>query len=487
MDKLLLRRGKNIEGFLKFMHVKLTLSKSSNINYHGQTEVVLELEDYINGCVAQEIGNAHIEACKAQAIAARTNCQPYIYNDKMASDQSSIFQAYEASKVRNPDYPNPQRAAEETKSIVLTYNGKIALPASYSSNNGGKMTSSAERWGGTRDWLISKEDPYDIGPKTGHGVGMSQRGAKQMAELGFSYIEILQFYYPGTQLAYLTDEGGIQPMAIDNASKVKEWALSKKGCGYVWGATGYTLTQSKLNELITQYPQYVSQSKNGKWLGKQVFDCATFVRFALKEVGISVVSGASSQWKKTNWEAKGTIDSLPKDKVCILYRESPSANPMQHTGIYLGDGNVMDARGSNSGVVYSTLGSYKWTHWAIPKGLYENLNLEPEEVLPVLSQAKVIASSGSTVRMRSAASSAAGTLKNIKLGQIVDVVEVLGEWTKIVYNGTAGYMMSKFLEKIPTETKGVWYVKVECGSEEDARAIANALKLCSNASVVEEG
>ena len=173
MDKLLLRRGKNIEGFLKFMHVKLTLSKSSNINYHCQTEVVLELEDYINGCVAQEIGNAHIEACKAQAIAARTNCQPYIYNDKMASDQSSIFQAYEASKVRNPNYPNPQKAAEETKSIVLTYNGKIALPASYSSNNGGKMTSSAERWGGTRDWLISKEDPYDIGPKTGHGVGMS--------------------------------------------------------------------------------------------------------------------------------------------------------------------------------------------------------------------------------------------------------------------------------------------------------------------------
>lgn len=47
-------------------------------------------------------------------------------------------------------------------------------------------------------------------------------------------------------------------MAMDNASKVKEWALSKKGCGYVWGATGYTLTQSKLNELITQYPQYVS-------------------------------------------------------------------------------------------------------------------------------------------------------------------------------------------------------------------------------------
>ena len=35
----------------------------------------------------------------------------------------------------------------------------------------------------------------------GHGVGMSQRGAQTMAgEYGFSYVEILNFYYPGMQL-----------------------------------------------------------------------------------------------------------------------------------------------------------------------------------------------------------------------------------------------------------------------------------------------
>lgn len=468
------------------MKIKLALKKSSNIQFHNSDVVELDLEDYISGCVAQEIGNAHIEACKAQAIAARTNCQPYIKNDKSASDQSSSFQAYEGSKANNLNYPNPRQAAQETKSIVLTYNGKIALPASFSANNGGKVTSSAERWGGTRAWLISKEDPYDVGKKTGHGVGMSQRGAKKMAELGFSYQEILEFYFPRTQLAYLTADGGIEPMAT-KASKVKEWALSKKGCGYVWGATGYVLTQSKLDSLIKQYPDYVSQSKNGKWLGKQVFDCAQFTRFAMKEVGITLVSGASSQWKKTDWEVKGTIDTLPKDKVCILYRESPSANPMQHTGVYLGDGYVMDARGSNSGVVYSKLSSYAWTHWAIPKGLYDGVEIEdePEEVLPVLYQAKVVAKSGDTVRMRANASSSASVLKSIRLGEIVDVVAELDGWHKIVYNGQTGYMMNQFLEKVQTSAPApdnkVWYVRVECGSEADAKAIAAALKLCGNA------
>ena len=269
------------------------------------------------------------------------------------------------------------------------------------------------------------------------------------------------------------------------ASKVKEWALSKQGCGYVWGATGYVLTQSKLNDLIEQYPEYVSQSKNGKWLGKQCFDCAQFTRFAMKEVGITLVSGASSQWKKTDWEARGTIDTIPKDKVCILYRESASANPMQHTGIYLGDGYVMDARGSSSGVVYSKLNSYGWTHWAMPKGLYDGeIIVEPEEVLPVLYQAKVTAESGNTVRMRSDKNSSASVLKNIKLNEIVDVVEETDDtWRKIVYNGQTGFMMKKFLNPIETvvSAPSSWYVKIECGSEENARAIAAALKLCGNA------
>jgi peptidoglycan hydrolase-like amidase len=56
------------------MRIKLNLKKSSNIEFHKSETVELDLEEYIAGCVAQEVGNAHIEACKAQAIAARTNC-----------------------------------------------------------------------------------------------------------------------------------------------------------------------------------------------------------------------------------------------------------------------------------------------------------------------------------------------------------------------------------------------------------------------------
>ncbi len=41
---------------------------------------------------------------------------------------------------------------------------------------------------------------YITGGGYGHGIGMSQNGANEMAKLGFSYVEILQFFYTGTEI-----------------------------------------------------------------------------------------------------------------------------------------------------------------------------------------------------------------------------------------------------------------------------------------------
>ncbi|MDO5725961.1 MAG: SpoIID/LytB domain-containing protein [Tissierellia bacterium] len=39
-----------------------------------------------------------------------------------------------------------------------------------------------------------------VGKGYGHGVGMSQYGAVEMAKRGYNYIDILKFYYPGTEI-----------------------------------------------------------------------------------------------------------------------------------------------------------------------------------------------------------------------------------------------------------------------------------------------
>lgn len=485
------------------MLVKIKISREENAkNIPCSLGDVLEyeIEDYVKGVVPSEL-NGPAEAMKAQAVAARTIAYKAALSGSTLSDLSTKTQAFREIRRTSSSYAAAHQAVEDTKGEVLFYNSKVINSCPYSHSNGGRIVSSEERWGGVRAWLISKDDPYDEGPKNGHGVGMSQTGAKQMASLGFTYKDILNFYYPGTVITQTGEEEEEKEEIIimaalePNAQKVKDWALSKKGCGYTWGATGQIMTTAVMNALKSRYPDHVDTSIVSKWIGKQIFDCASFVRLGMKEAGISMVSGASSQWKKTDWEATGTIDTIPEDKLCAVYRESPTSNPMSHTGIYLGDGWVMDARGSKSGVVYSKLTDYKWTHWGIPKGLYTG---EPivEEVFEVLYQATVTATSGSNVRMRKSATTTSTVLKNIKLGQVVDVVGEEGDWLQIVYDGETGFMMKKFLVKIenavtesesaPAEAPKAWYVKVECESENDAKNIVAILAKLAGAKAVEE-
>ncbi|WP_242039765.1 SpoIID/LytB domain-containing protein [Anabaena sphaerica] len=58
-----------------------------------------------------------------------------------------------------------------------------------------------------------------IGGGLGHGVGLSQTGAQNLAKLGWSSAKILQFYYPGTEIKILGDD--IKPFSTSSAPKTR--------------------------------------------------------------------------------------------------------------------------------------------------------------------------------------------------------------------------------------------------------------------------
>ena len=151
------------------------------------------------------------------------------------------------------------------------------------------------------------------------------------------------------------------------ASQLIEYAFEKVGCGYIWGGMGQILTEEKLKYFKDKYPSFIDIKKNKKWLGKQVFDCSGLVKCAFGSVGIHISHGATSAWENTRWALKGEIEKMPKNKIAILYREA--SNGMCHTAIYLGNGEVIDAKGNKEGVVKEEL-NLSWTHFGIPFGLY---------------------------------------------------------------------------------------------------------------------
>ena len=155
----------------------------------------LPLEEYLMGVVPSEMpAKWNIEAHKAQAIAARSYAVANI--NKRGSHGYDLKdtphdQAYGGA---SSETPQTTQAVLSTRGEVLTYDNKI-IPAYYHASSGGKTLSAGRVW--SRDLpYIQSVDGYDRGiRKNGHGVGMSQHGANNLANQGFSAREILNHFY----------------------------------------------------------------------------------------------------------------------------------------------------------------------------------------------------------------------------------------------------------------------------------------------------
>lgn len=118
-----------------------------------------------------------------------------------------------------------------------------------------------------------------------------------------------------------------------------------------------------------------------KWFpgGERVrcFDCRGFTDKVLNWVGIDLYGDTCGvQWNhKKNWAAQGLIATMPKDKLCCLFVRKDGK--FIHTGLGLNN-EVCDC-GNN--VQHTKSRPAKWTHWAVPAGLYEGAiqTTEPEK------------------------------------------------------------------------------------------------------------
>lgn len=148
--------------------------------------------------------------------------------------------------------------------------------------------------------------------------------------------------------------------------KAAAFALSKVGQGYIYGAKGQTCTKNFREQQAAQYPDQAKTilGAGAKWDGKPVWDCAQLTRYAAKADGITLPSGATSQWRKGPWVQTGTVDTLPPNRTVFLFRQA--SGRMQHTGVALGNGTCVHARGTAYGVVQQPVSAYGWTHWASP-------------------------------------------------------------------------------------------------------------------------
>lgn len=157
-------------------------------------------------------------------------------------------------------------------------------------------------------------------------------------------------------------------------------ALACVGWAYVFGARGQFCTPANRRARYREdHPTIKTACKNYdgngtcsgcKWFPGEkrtrFFDCRGFTYWILKMVydGWELMgAGATSQYNTaSNWNAKGTIDGMPKDTLCCLFVHNSKTGKMEHTGFGFNNATVE----CSSGVQHFTTRKAKWTHYAVP-------------------------------------------------------------------------------------------------------------------------
>lgn len=190
----------------------------------------------------------------------------------------------------------------------------------------------------------------------------------------------------------------IKQKIIPLSDKVWELALLTVEWPYIFGDRGEYCTpshrQARYNSVSpgTNRDNIKNRCKNFdgtgscsgcKWFpgGMKVraYDCRGFTYWCLLKFGIKINgAGCTSQWNdESNWDAKGTIDNIPEDKlVCLFYYNKSNPSVWEHTGLGY-KGQTIEC---SNGVQHFGTRNKKWTHWALPKGI----DGTPSPTLPTL-------------------------------------------------------------------------------------------------------
>ncbi len=170
-------------------------------NKNGKLTVInnVPLEDYIKGVVPSEMPSSWAtEAHKAQAIAARSYALANLGKRARFGYDLKDTPEDQAYGGASAETVNTNSAVDDTKGIVLTYNMKV-INAYYSASAGGQTN--VDSWGSSLPYLRSVPSFDDNVKKNGHGVGMSQHGANNLAKQGYNAYQILQYFYKDVKFA----------------------------------------------------------------------------------------------------------------------------------------------------------------------------------------------------------------------------------------------------------------------------------------------
>ena len=216
--------------------------------------------------------------------------------------------------------------------------------------------------------------------------------------------------------------------------------------GYIWGTAGELWTESKQHKATRQQTiEYGAQ-----WIGHRVADCSGLFTWAFAELGGYMYHGSNTMYK-SYCTAKGALqgghrsDGKPL-KPGTAFFTGTEAN-RGHVGLYIGEGEVIEAAGTKQGVILSKADSAKWAWWGELKGVsYTDADDAPVPDVLGCGPAVVDVPNNGTVNVREKPSRDAKKIDTIREGGEVNVLAVSGNWASVEYT-RRGFIQADYLKK----------------------------------------
>ena len=153
-----------------------------------------------------------------------------------------------------------------------------------------------------------------------------------------------------------------------NAADLVIWAKQayENGWGYVYGTYGNILTEELLQDRASMFGEQVTGFEDcirENWMRRRTADCVGLIKgygwynpdSGEIAVGTNGMADVTANGMFDAATVKGTIDTIPETPGLAVWQDG-------HIGIYIGNGEVIEAMGTEQGVVKTTLPS-GWTHW----------------------------------------------------------------------------------------------------------------------------
>lgn len=172
----------------------------------------------------------------------------------------------------------------------------------------------------------------------------------------------------GIRSVYIDTSGYVDTTTKNNLDLVT-WAknAADNHWGYVYGTYGTVLDKTMLEFKAEQYPDMVGNNVDfitDNWFGKRTADCVGLIKgYSWYDtenkktvIGSNNMPDIGADKMFENATEKGTIDTLPEIPGLAVWHEG-------HIGIYIGNGDVVQAANTQAGVIRTRVSSNAWTHW----------------------------------------------------------------------------------------------------------------------------